>query len=351
VTAQAEAEAKAFGGWAGYRAVFFSAEVQDLIRSRLAGDAASPAEPSDGAEDSCSDGSRIPKKRKIDKTSDAAAAVAAEEVSWTVYCCDGATFSVALPDHARVAEAKRAIGVLREVAHFAMELFVEGEEEPLDDETRLSSAEKVPLFMLPKEVSDRLALEALFKSCGGVDWTKKGGWMTVAGLGEWDGVELDAEGRVIKLKLSLNNLAGPLPSEIQQLSALQWLWLAGNKLTAAIPAELGQLGALKGVYLGNNQLSGAIPAELAQLPALGHLCLNENQLSGPIPAELAQLPALEALYLNDNQLSGQEAFRSHVQEHNPECELILELQDLEDLQDSEDYEDSEVQSEGESESE
>ena len=38
ITAQAEAEASG-GGWAGYREVFLSAEVQDLIRSRLMAEA------------------------------------------------------------------------------------------------------------------------------------------------------------------------------------------------------------------------------------------------------------------------------------------------------------------------
>ena len=314
VTAQAEAEAEAGGGWAGYRGVFLSAEVQDLIRSRLAGAAAaaSPAEPSDGAADSISsDGPRSPKKRKIDQASPAppaaaAPAAAADEVSWTVCCCDGATFSVALPDHARVAEAKRAIGVLRDVSRFAMELFVEGEEEPLDDERRLSAAEKVPLFMLPKEASDRLALEALYKSCGGAGWARKGGWMTEAELGEWYGVTVDAEGRVVKLSLAANNLAGALPSEIQQLSVLTFLSLSCNKLTGAIPVELGQLGALT---------------------ALG---LNANQLSEDIPAELAQMPALAELQLHGNQLSGQEAFRSQMEEHNPECALVLVPEDNEE---------------------
>ncbi len=47
---------------------------------------------------------------------------------------------------------------------------MEGKEEPLDDEKRLVSAEKVPLFMLPKQVPDRLALEALYKSCAGAVW-------------------------------------------------------------------------------------------------------------------------------------------------------------------------------------
>jgi hypothetical protein len=177
-----------------------------------------------------------------------------------------------------------------------MELFVEGKEEPLDDEKRLLSAEKVPLFMLPKQVSDRLALEALFKSCGGAGWEQKGGWMTDAGLGEWEGVTVDAEGRVTKLDLHNNNLAGPLPSELQQLSALNVLYLSYNELTGPVPAELGQLGALT------------------------QLLLDENQLSGPIPAELRQLGALSFLYLQGNQqLSGQEALRLHLQEHNPGC--------------------------------
>jgi Leucine-rich repeat (LRR) protein len=201
-----------------------------------------------------------------------------------------------------VAEAKRAIGVLRDVSRFAMELFVEGEEEPLDDEKRLSAADKVPLFMLPKEASDRLALEALFKSCGGADWTRKGGWMTEAALGEWYGVAVNAEGRVVELDLSSvgsNNLAGALPREIQQLSALTILDLSNNNLTGPIPSELRQLEALTTLYLENNQLSEAIPAELARLPALAYL------------------------YLYGNQLSGQEAFRSHMQEHSPQCELLL----------------------------
>jgi hypothetical protein len=348
ITAQAEASG---GGWAGYREVFLSAEVQDLIRSRLMAEAGGAAGSSSGAAgSSIGDGSRSPKKqkkkRKLDDAIAAAVpapAAAADEVSWTVCCLDGTTFSVALPEHAPVAEAKRAIGVLRELSHFAMELFVKDREEPLEDEERLSSAEKVPLFMLPKPASDRLALEALFKSCGGAGWKKKGGWMTDAALGEWEGVTVDAETRVIKLVLSSNNLAGPLPSEIQQLSALRRLHLNGNKLTGPIPAELGQLGALTELYLNANQLSGPIPKELGQLGELRSLLLNENQLSGPIPKELGQLGGLTYLLLNENQLtgpipvelrqlgklrylwlqrnqlSGQQALRLHMQEHNPGC--------------------------------
>jgi hypothetical protein len=47
-----------------------------------------------------------------------------------------------------------------------MELFVKGEEVPLDDERRLISAEKVPLFMLPKEVSYRTGPVPLMSARG-----------------------------------------------------------------------------------------------------------------------------------------------------------------------------------------
>jgi hypothetical protein len=180
-----------------------------------------------------------------------------------------------------------------------------------------------------------VALESLFKSCGGADWMNKDGWMTEAALPEWEGVTVDAEGRVVELLLGYNNLAGALPREIQQLSALACLDLSVNNLTGAIPAELGQLKALTMLCLCNNQLSEAIPAELARLPALKSLFLHSNQLTGTIPAELAQLPALADLDLSDNQLSGQEAFRSRMQEHNPECQLVLVPED--DEQSDDDY--------------
>jgi hypothetical protein len=95
-----------------------------------------------------------------------------------------------------VAEAKRAIGVLREVAPFAMDLFVEGKEEPLDDEKRLSSVDKQgpAVHVAEGNVGQTGAGEALFKSCGGAGWHRKGGWMTEAELGEWCGVTLDVRG-------------------------------------------------------------------------------------------------------------------------------------------------------------
>ena len=45
----------------------------------------------------------------------------------------------------------------------------------LNDAKPLRSVGRVPLFLLLKRASDRLALEALFKSTGGAGWHRKGG--------------------------------------------------------------------------------------------------------------------------------------------------------------------------------
>ena len=56
------------------------------------------------------------------------------------HCLDGSSVSVAVPEHVRVAEVKRAIGTAREV---------KDAEDALDDDKRIlvSSVGRVPLFM------------------------------------------------------------------------------------------------------------------------------------------------------------------------------------------------------------
>ena len=96
-------------------------------------------------------------KRKLDSPAPVA------DVSWTI-CCWTAPPSRAVPEDAPVAALKREIGVLREVPCFTIELFVKDVEDALDDARPLRSVDRAPLILLLKQASDRLALEALFKS-------------------------------------------------------------------------------------------------------------------------------------------------------------------------------------------
>lgn len=85
---------------------------------------------------------------------------------------------------------------------------------------------------------DRDVLAKLYEATGGSTWKNRDNWLTDAPLGDWYGVEVDAEGRVIRLGLSENLLTGPIPPELGSLDRLTRLDLSRNNLWGPIPPEL-----------------------------------------------------------------------------------------------------------------
>ena len=114
----------------------------------------------------------------------------------------------------------------------------------------------------------------------------------------------EAGGRVERLSLGNNNLTGPIPPELGNLTSLIYLWLYGNDLTGPIPPELGNLTSLTEMWLSGNDLTGPIPPELGNLTSLMDLWLYGNDLSGSVPPELGNLTSLTDLRLSGNDLTG-----------------------------------------------
>lgn len=56
--------------------------------------------------------------------------------------------------------------------------------------------------------SDLEALRALFHSTNGANWKRKDNWNTDEELSAWYGVEVNDEGRVVKIHLMENGLHG-----------------------------------------------------------------------------------------------------------------------------------------------
>lgn len=151
------------------------------------------------------------------------------------------------------------------------------------------------------------------------------------------------------LKLSYNNLQGPIPSWVGALKTLQVLDLSHNNLTGSIPSNIGELdnfkvrSSIRGtstdltdepfctltqalelnkggpvpisytyvlatlVYfdLSSNMLNGSISPVFAQLVGLEYLNLSQNMLQGDIPQEIGNnLTSLEFLDLSSNNLTG-----------------------------------------------
>ena len=116
-------QAVTHSSWAEYAAMFLSAEVQDLIRSRLAARlAADPTAAEDGESSSPS------KKRKVPPDDNAAAenvappvricehcGGAVPEISLRVACLDGTTLNLTVPERELVREVKRSIGQVERV--------------------------------------------------------------------------------------------------------------------------------------------------------------------------------------------------------------------------------------------
>ena len=199
---------------------------------------------------------------------------------------------------------------------------------------------------------DRAALEALYYATDGDNWTNNAGWLINKELNDWHGVTTNENGRVTKLELGGNGLAGTLPSELGNLTALKTLYLGnnrlsgafpetvtklvaldylsagrneftslpndlsgmtnlrilsfeGNKLADEIPTGLGSLGRLTNLNLSINRLTGSIPDDLGDSRTLKQLLLNNNRLSGPIPANLGNATSLSDVRLDNNRLTGE----------------------------------------------
>ncbi|MCY3547894.1 MAG: hypothetical protein OXH49_13520 [Gemmatimonadetes bacterium] len=151
---------------------------------------------------------------------------------------------------------------------------------------------------------DRAVLETLYRALDGPNWRRADGWLTDAPLGAWEGVRVDAAGRVVALYLSGNDLSGHFPAEVGNLSRLHSLYLSGNSIVGPIPAAIGRLSRLEELNLAFNPLGGEIPPEIGQLANLIYLRLEDNGLRGSIPAEIGGLDKLEELIISQNQLTG-----------------------------------------------
>jgi len=156
--------------------------------------------------------------------------------------------------------------------------------------------------------TDHAALVALHNSTNGSGWTDSTNWNNGDPCtNNWYGIvcNADATQRVIGIFLDSNNLTGPLPTELGNLTGLQTLDLFDNGLTGPIPSSLGNLSTLFNLYLNSNTLTGPIPSQLGNLTTLLRLWLDDNKLCGNIPTSLDNLTNLmdaTGLDLNNNNL-------------------------------------------------
>ncbi|MDY6991191.1 MAG: hypothetical protein SVR94_01115, partial [Pseudomonadota bacterium] len=119
-------------------------------------------------------------------------------------------------------------------------------------------------------VTECEALLDLYNQTNGSNWRNNSGWNETNMPCSWGGVWCGG-GYVTELSLVGNQLSGPIPESLGQLSQLTELLLYSNQLSGPIPESLGQLSQLNDLELSSNQLSGPIPESLGQLSQLNDL--------------------------------------------------------------------------------
>ncbi len=104
----------------------------------------------------------------------------------------------------------------------------------------------------PLNANDYTALEALYESTGGTNWTNNSGWNNwdfssetppaASEADNWYGVTV-TEDRVTELALENNQLTGSIPSNLGNLFNLENLDLSNNQLTGSIPQSVLDLSS------------------------------------------------------------------------------------------------------------
>jgi Leucine-rich repeat (LRR) protein len=151
--------------------------------------------------------------------------------------------------------------------------------------------------------SDSTVLVQFYLTAGGRAWRRQGFWLTSAPVSTWDGVTVQG-GRVVRLVLPNNNIAGAMPEAFGRLDALKTLDLSQNALGMEFPRWLGRLASLQELRLAATRLSGTIADSLAELRNLHTVNLDTNQLTGRLPDNLCALTLLRELTFSRNRLVG-----------------------------------------------
>ncbi len=134
---------------------------------------------------------------------------------------------------------------------------------------------------------DRQALMDLYEATGGDGWHNNSGWGDGPPSNGWYGVEVNGDGRVIRLDLSDNGLSGRLPASVGNLTEVKYLNVKQNALEGDIPSTIGNLE--KVVYLLLSGVPGDPPSNPQHNIHEGKSDQGGNSFTGVIPPAIGKL--------------------------------------------------------------
>jgi len=212
-----------------------------------------------------------------------------------VYCSDETVTFLQLVDNGLKGEIPREIGLLTSLLHLNLDknTLYGG----IPDLAKLTSLQLLRVSSnqlsgpLPKDLAKVTTLASLDLESNTFTGMIPSEWRLLSNL--------------FFLGLRLNDIDGSLPADIfERLSNLRYLDLEGNKIHGTIPTQIGQLFKMESLYLEKNRLSGTLPTHLANLKNLNELLLYGNPLSGSVPKEYINMKSLTFFWIHGTDLSG-----------------------------------------------
>jgi Leucine-rich repeat (LRR) protein len=151
--------------------------------------------------------------------------------------------------------------------------------------------------------SDKFALEMLYNSTNGQDWSNNKNWIITNDYCHWYGISCDINCNVSRISLVRNNLTGYLPNfSSGTLGSLTYINLANNNIYGNI-GTLYNIQNLEAIDVSINSIKEEIdPLVFSSMTKLIYINFSQNQFYGQIP-ELS--PVVQTLYLWKNILTGQ----------------------------------------------
>ncbi|XP_048322233.2 probable leucine-rich repeat receptor-like serine/threonine-protein kinase At3g14840 isoform X2 [Ziziphus jujuba] len=104
--------------------------------------------------------------------------------------------------------------------------------------------------------------------------------------------------------LSVNNLSGPIPAYLGNMTSLTALALESNLFSGSIPPEFGNLVNLETLFLSANNLTGELPATFTNLTKLQTLRISSNNFTGKIPDFFHKFKLLQILEMQSSGFEG-----------------------------------------------
>ncbi|KAK4589483.1 hypothetical protein RGQ29_020168 [Quercus rubra] len=113
-----------------------------------------------------------------------------------------------------------------------------------------------------------------------------------------------ASTRLEFLSISMNNLSGPLPSFLGNITTLTFLGIENNLFSGMVPLDLGKLVNLKNLILSANNFSGEFPVTLTNLTKLMELRISSNNFTGRMPDFFRSWKQLQKLEIQASGFEG-----------------------------------------------